>query len=336
MAPVAGSALVTTAHSRAAGCRVRACSTSLGSTRKPPTLHLGVDAPQALDRAVRRRRAISPVRYSPPPGATGSAGNRSAVSSGLVARVAGKRQPSPAMHAACRARRRGRAPLLSRMWIRVLSMGCPMVTRRPASTSGDRGPHSGLGGVRTWLHTSPPSPRVSARRATRTAPRRRTAHAGLHVGPAPRAAASSTSRGSPQISRWPHARDQRGEPLAGARGRGVAEVALGAGDQRQKELQGGDVEAVRRHGEDPVGRAEPGRFAIAHRKLVSARWGTTTPLGRPVLPEGVDDVRGILGAGSRALARLFGRRVSAGVVEHEQPLAGPVEVRRTVRAARCG
>ena len=56
-------------------------------------------------------------------------------------------------------------------------------------------------------------------------------------------------------------------------------------DQRQEQLQDGDVERQGRDGEQPILVRRPGSRAIEQSRLTTSRWVISTPLGRPVEPE---------------------------------------------------
>ena len=140
---------------------------------------------------------------------------------------------------------------------------------RTCSTARRRAPTSSSASSRG--SASPPH---SALRPGRPAPagveqhapgRRRGLH---HRGAAAARAASPSARGSRDVVAAGAMHDPR------------------AGDQRQVQLQAGDVERQRRHRDEHVVRSPgPGARASTTRKLTSARCGISTPLGRPVEPE---------------------------------------------------
>ena len=62
-------------------------------------------------------------------------------------------------------------------------------------------------------------------------------------------------------------------------------AAPGADQQRQQQLQHGDVEGQRGHGRKRACGVQARRARIDCRKFTTARCGTHTPLGWPVEPE---------------------------------------------------
>ena len=66
----------------------------------------------------------------------------------------------------------------------------------------------------------------------------------------------------------------------------AGEFDAGAGDQGEEEFEDGDVEGEGGDGQERVvGVESEAGLRMAWRKLARARWGTMTPLGRPVEPE---------------------------------------------------
>ena len=283
--PVASSRATTTA-SRTAGCRAGAASISPSSIRKPRILTWWSTRPEALERAV-----------GPPAGEV--AGPVEPAARASAERVGDEplgRQAGP-VQVAARQRRRRRCtarrhadrdrpqPRVEHVELRVGDR--PADRDRPVAGLDPRRPttRSSSRSARRGSRAAAPC-RAADRPGRGAAPRRRRASSAPAC---PRQPASSSSRQVAGVA-WRNVIARVVEPLGepGAVGGHVAADQLDprADDQRQEELQRGDVERERRDGQQRVARRSS-RAAprIDARKLASAPCVTCTPLGRPVEPE---------------------------------------------------
>ena len=241
-----------------------------------------VDAPEILELAVAAvaRQVAGPVDPGARRASNGCATKRSAVRSGAAAVAA--REPVAADAELAGHADRHRLQLARRgCRALVFAIGRPIVSGPPCAADPVRSSTRSSSRSARTCSTARGRARRARRRARAAAPRRRRAPSAPGGPSTPRRAASATSSASP-ASRSRRAR--RGAPRAGA---GRPAVVLGARTTRapttsgQLELEAGDVERERRHGDEHVlaRRARGGRPSC-QRKFTSARWRDLDALRR--------------------------------------------------------